>query len=432
MVDTMTFVATGDSFITRHLPTIKSEQFQRIKKIIQEGEFRFTNLEVTTHNFEGFPSAVSGGTWAIANPNVLQDIKNYDFNIMAWANNHTLDYSYGGLYATEKYINEYGFVHAGVGKNLADASSPKYLDCPSGRIALIAATSTFHESSIAGEQRPDMMGRPGINPLRYNTKFVVSEEKIEQLKSISEGININADHNLAIKEGFANPSNKNTLRFGMYEFEVGKKEGKKTKPIKRDLDRIIHSIEEARQRADYVIVSIHSHEMEGGDKSVPPDFLKTFARSCIDFGAHAIIGHGPHILRGIEIYNKRPIFYSLGNFIFQNDTVSKLPHDFYEKYGMGLENNVSEALDKRSDNGKRGLGVNPDVWESIIPLWTMKNGLLEEIKLYPIALGFDMYGYQKGWPKLTNNIHVIERLRELSKPFDTEIKIKDNIGFIRI
>lgn len=43
------------------------------------------------------------------------------------------------------------------------------------------------------------------------------------------------------------------------------------------------------------------------------------------------IGHGAHVLRGIEIYRDKPIFYSLGNFIAQNETIKHLPSDIYEK-----------------------------------------------------------------------------------------------------
>lgn len=148
MKEMMTFIATGDCFITRRIPSQDIESFQEIKSFINKAEARFTNLEVTVPNGEVFPSAFSGGTWAMAPPGVLKDLKAYGFNLIAWANNHTLDYSYGGLAGTERNLNQYEFVHAGVGKNLAEASTPKYLDCPTGRVALIAAASTFHESWV--------------------------------------------------------------------------------------------------------------------------------------------------------------------------------------------------------------------------------------------------------------------------------------------
>ena len=52
----------------------------------------------------------------------------------------------------------------------------------------------------------------------------------------------------------------------------------------------------------------------------PPDFLVQFAHWSIDQGCDLTAGHGPHYVH--EIYKGRPIFYSLGNFIFQNETVA--------------------------------------------------------------------------------------------------------------
>lgn len=77
--------------------------------------------------------------------------------------------------------------------------------------------------------------------------------------------------------------------------------------------------------ADVVIVTFHggtegkqaTHvgtrmEHMGGERRGD---LRRFARAVIDAGADAVVGHGPHVLRGIEFYNGRPIAYSLGNFV---------------------------------------------------------------------------------------------------------------------
>jgi hypothetical protein len=47
----------------------------------------------------------------------------------------------------------------------------------------------------------------------------------------------------------------------------------------------------------------------------PRGDLRRWARAIIDAGADAVVGHGPHVLRGIEFYRGRPIVYSLGNFL---------------------------------------------------------------------------------------------------------------------
>ncbi|MBG9810152.1 capsule biosynthesis protein [Bacillus endophyticus] len=415
----MTFIATGDSFITRRIPPTPPKSFTNLISLIQKAEVRFTNLEVTIHNLEGFPAANSGGTWAVASPTVLKDLKIFGFNLVNWANNHTLDYLYGGLESTEKYLNEYGFVHSGVGQNLAEASEPKYLDCSSGRVALIGVTSTFHDFARAGEQRRDMIGRPGINPLRIETIYHLTKKRIQQLITIASDLEMDISH------WHDKISNKSFFQFDNYVIMESKYKGSHRKLLKTDINRILKAIEEAKRQADYIIVSIHSHESPYG-LDFPADFLEVFAKQCIDYGAHAIVGHGPHTIRGIEIYKNRPIFYSLGNFIFQNETVTKLPHDFYEEWNLSHFDNVADAFDAR----KRAFdfGNNKSFWESIVPFWTMENGELKDLTLYPIELGYGLARYQRGWPTLSNKQNILEKVKGLSKTFDTKIEIDQSIG----
>ncbi|NTU24237.1 CapA family protein [Brevibacillus sp. HB1.2] len=425
------FTATGDSFITRNLP-YRDQAFQEVSSLLHRADVRIANLETTVHDNEGYPSAQSGGTWAMSPPSVLQVMKDYGFNMIGWANNHTLDYLYGGLEATERYLNEYGFVHAGVGKNLAEAGAPRYLECEGARVALIAATSTFHPWWAAGDQRSDSIGRPGINPMRYVMTHHITDEKLADLRAIAESTDINAFNKLLIKEGFMNDPGKEIFLFGNARFMVSDEEGTTTQPHPRDLNRIVKTIEEANRRADYVIVSIHAHEMKGEAKEIAADFLPVFAKACIDAGAHAVVGHGPHLLRGIEIYKNRPIFYSLGDFVFQTEAVTSQPADFYEHYGLDHTNNVADALEAMSANYTRGLCVHKEVWESVIPLWKMQDGELLELELHPIELGFDLPVHRMGWPKLSGDTSILEGLMTLSESYGTVIEIMDGIGRVRL
>lgn len=79
------------------------------------------------------------------------------------------------------------------------------------------------------------------------------------------------------------------------------------------LDLIKGDIGQFRPFNDFIIVSIH-WGVEYSD--YPIDDQIDMAHSIIDSGADAIIGHHPHIFQGIEIYKGKPIFYSLGNFVF--------------------------------------------------------------------------------------------------------------------
>lgn len=74
-----------------------------------------------------------------------------------------------------------------------------------------------------------------------------------------------------------------------------------------------YSIGEARSKADFVFVVVHGgHEMY----TLPSPRMKETYRFFVDAGASAVIGHHTHCFSGYEIYNESPIFYSLGNFIF--------------------------------------------------------------------------------------------------------------------
>ena len=68
-----------------------------------------------------------------------------------------------------------------------------------------------------------------------------------------------------------------------------------------------------KENTDLIVVSIH-WGVEGSNHPRVEEI--NLAKKLIDNGADIIMGHHPHVLQGIEIYNSKPIFYSLGNFIF--------------------------------------------------------------------------------------------------------------------
>lgn len=82
---------------------------------------------------------------------------------------------------------------------------------------------------------------------------------------------------------------------------------------KATIEVIREDIVQFRQFHDFIIISIHWGEEYS---EYPTEKQIIMAHSLIDSGADVIIGHHPHIFQGIEIYNGKPIFYSLGNFIF--------------------------------------------------------------------------------------------------------------------
>lgn len=423
---------TGDSFITQRLPR-NDQHLTEIQDFFAGYDVRFTNFEVTLHHFDQSPSATSGGTWAAARPAVLKDLDWLGFNMLACANNHSLDWLHGGLLSTIDCLEKEEWVYAGIGRNLAEAAQPKYLETKNGRVALISVTSSFDQWHRAGEQRPDVPGRPGVNPLGHKKVHRVSKESMNVLREMDAVTEVNSVRNLNVKEGFWKNTN-GAYVFGNLQFEEGEP-GTATYMDQTDAARIRKSIHEASRQADLVFVSLHAHEMKGDQKNRPADFLQEFSRFCIDEGAHGVIGHGPHILRGIEIYQNRPIFYSLGDFIFQNDTVERQPAEFYDLYQLTHDHTTADGFDARSQNGARGLAANPKVFESVIATFTVKDGLISKIDLTPISLGFEKSRAGKGRPMLADREHgarILTELQELSSEFGTIVTIENGKGTITI
>lgn len=92
-----------------------------------------------------------------------------------------------------------------------------------------------------------------------------------------------------------------------------------------DIPRSAAVVDSIRPLVDLLLVTFHGgaegsralHVPEVAESLArePRGDLRTWARAVIDAGADAVVGHGPHVLRGIEFYRDKPIVYSLGNFL---------------------------------------------------------------------------------------------------------------------
>jgi poly-gamma-glutamate capsule biosynthesis protein CapA/YwtB (metallophosphatase superfamily) len=419
-VTTLSFIAAGDAFLTR--PAVRDGAHRALAQWMATADIRFCNLEVTFASAQASPAAVSGGTWAGASGQLVDTLLSYGINLVGAATNHALDFGERGVCDTIDVLQAAGLAFSGLGENLAQASRPALVETPAGRVAMISLCSTFHETAVAGAQRHDMRGRPGLNPLRHTADFYLPAQELAQLRAIGDATGINLREALRVKEGFSLQPADVDYVFAGVRFKEGEVAAQVTTADERDVRRTVAAIGDAACEADAVLVSIHSHEMNG-DKSRPAQFIEDAARRFIDAGASAVLCHGPHTMRGIEIYAGRPIFYSLGNFIFQNETIRALPSDFYEKYGLGSDASVQQALAARSDGGRRGLALNPQVWSAVIPRWQMRAGQLTGMTLHPISLGFGQPGWRRGTPRLTNDPAPVHALQRLSAAYGTHISI---------
>lgn len=426
-------IATGDMFITRHLPEGGYEGFEELKEVIGRHDVKFSNLEMTFHHSEGYPAAESGGTWAMTDPSMLDDVRAFGFNLFNTANNHSGDYGEGGVLATIRYLNERGMVFSGTGRNLAEASRACYLETKQNRVALISVSSTFTRASRAGGQSEEMPGRPGLSALRSTKYCYVDDAHYKMAEELAEATCINADRLYSIRTGYLNPFPEGKLPFGDEVTFVRSTENKVTsEPNEEDMHRIEREIVEAGKQADVVLVSFHGHEYDAVDTTVPAHFLEIFSRRCIDAGADAVIGHGPHELRGIEIYKGKPIFYSLGNFLFETETVALQPYDAYINKKLPTDMRVGSYMDNRSKNGTVGFGVLPEIWKAVMASWRIEDGKLAEVALYPITLGMELNRTRKGTPRLSHDEETLRYLDGLCRPYGTKLRIENGIGYVEL
>lgn len=190
-----------------------------------------------------FPAAPG----AMADPRTLDDMKSFGFNLYNTANNHSHDYSHGGVLATIEHLRERDMIFAGTGKNLGDASRPCYLETKKARVAMIGVTSSFHESGMAGGQSADMCGRPGLNPLRFETVYHVTQEYYDQVAGLAALTKVNASMENSVKNGYKNPPPEGTFLFGKCKFKLDETNWIESIPNETDMARIEGEIREARK-----------------------------------------------------------------------------------------------------------------------------------------------------------------------------------------
>ena len=417
-----TFALTGDSIITRALSVYEEPEFLEMIELIRGADVAFTNIEMLFHDYEFYPMSAGGGTYMRAQPELAKELAWAGFDLGSLANNHSGDYGPPALLLTEKYVRDAGITAAGAGRSLAEAREAKFLETTDARIALISVASTFPEHAMASASRDDIPARPGMNPLRHETTYHVSRTRLEAIRDTMEELSMDP------------PEDGDSLRFLRNRFVLSETPGVKTEPNADDMEAIGMVVRNASRQADYTIVTIHAHEGDGS-RFVPAQFLTKFARAMIDQGADVFVGHGPHVLRGIEIYNGKPILYSLGDFLFQNETLQRLPYENYARFGLGEDKGLADFNDARYKNDSIGFPATPEIWESVVAMPVFEGKRLVELRLHPISLGFGKPRTVRGRPMLADDTlsrKILTDLKRVSEPFGTEIDTVDGIGVVQL
>ena len=429
MKKNLKITATGDSLFVANIPQEYDADMKTVSEYISKGEVRITNLETNISKFGDFPGAYSGGTWLNVEPEIFDDLTKYSFNFYGTANNHCMDYSYHGMLSTIDELDKRGLAHAGTGRSLKEASAPAILETSGGRVAILAVDTSFQLASKAGVENVWHSARPGVNYLGSEQYFLIDEKEASQLRKIAKSSNINARHELRVKGGFDIPAPEGILYFGGLKFCYDGSR-KRSECNKRDLERILSDVKRAKSEYDHVVMLVHCHDIGKTKHEEVPDYLEEFCHAVIDEGVCAVIGAGTHQLRPLEIYKGAPIFYSLGDFIYQGMRVPKLPADFMSKYGVDINASAYEGLMARSKGGKIGLQAERCNFESVVPYMEFENGKLASLEMMPIVAGFDRDGEMNGLPYHAKGAEadaIYKALSDLSLPYGTSLTLKDDI-----
>ena len=419
--DRFTLALTGDSIITRKLSVYEEPEFLRMIDLLRGADLAFTNLEILFHDWESYPMSSSGGTYMRAQPELVQEFVWAGIDIGSLANNHSGDYGPPAMLLTEKYVREAGMVAAGVGRSLAEAREAKFIETKDGRMALISLASTFPNHSMAGKSRDDIPPRPGLSHLRHIRTYEVTKDQLEGVRATMRDLKMNP------------PAEGTSLNFLRNRFELADAPGVRTEPHPEDMAEIAMIVSNARRQADYVMVTIHAHEGAPGPDSrmVPAQFLVTFARAMVDAGASAFVGHGPHALRAIEMYKGVPILYSLGDFVFQNETLQRLPYENYHGVGLDESGGLADFNEARYNNDTTGFPTIPEIWEAVIAVPEWSGQQLVELTLHPISLGYGQPRHVRGRPMMAEGAladKILQDLVRLSEPYGTQFEIKDGVA----
>jgi poly-gamma-glutamate capsule biosynthesis protein CapA/YwtB (metallophosphatase superfamily) len=417
----LTIAAAGDCIITRPVRQVADPDFLALVRLFQTADVGFANCEMTFHDLAGYPAPTGacGDLNLVADPAIAGELAWAGMNLMTVANNHGGDYGPGGLLATLDHLRAAGITTAGGGANLAQARAPRYRSTANGRVALVACASTIRSGTEASPSHAEIPGRPGINPLRVRTINGLPPAQLTALREMQAS--------LARATGGSAAEATGDVQFLGQTFR-GASDAHVTMEARReDLDAIVAEIRRARAEADLVLVTIHAHE-SGRTREEPAAFLQPFAHACIDAGAHAFLGHGPHVLRGIELYRGRPIFYSLGNFYFQAETIRQIPQEIYAT--CGLDGLAPSAFFEKV----MGRMFEADVyWDAIVPRLVFDKGALVSATLHPVDLRRQEPPTTRGTPHLARGAvaeRILRRQAELSRPFGTAMTIADGVATV--
>ena len=263
----------GDIFLQESLPD--SSELADVIDVLKSADFAFGNLE-TPVSTGGEP--IEKWINMRMHPDLLDDVMRMGFQVLTLANNHMMDFGELGFVDTLTHFYQRNLTYVGAGLDNDLAWEAKILRKGDLDVAFLGAASTLGPLSAAGPNRP------GVAPIHVSESYAIDP-----------------------------PASMEQPGSAPYVF---------TRAWQEDIDRAVAAIDRVLYDVDLIVVAMHW--------GVPPfwrsrfqdglaDYQVEVGHALIDAGADAIVGHHPHSLQEVEVYKGKPIFYSLGNFVFHHN-----------------------------------------------------------------------------------------------------------------
>ncbi|MEB2846632.1 CapA family protein [Endobacterium cereale] len=403
-----TVAVTGQSLIKHDIRSIETKGFVDVQAVIGRSDFAFTNFESTIFGAHGgWP--LKGSFFGASQPVVLDTLRSIGFQGLSLSNNHAFDLGPSGILSTLEEVEMRGFVHAGAGRNRQEAGLPGYGSFAGRDIALVAMDGGPGPDVMhAADAAPGRPERPGINPLKLTKVLDVDAVAFEQLQSIRDRLGY-TDMDLgndAQPDDVPSVDGDREIAIARALFRRSERFGRGVRIDGDDIARNLSAIAAAAEKGDMVIAYLHHHHW-ASDWYQVPDWVSGVARQCIDAGAAMFVSHGAPVLQPVEIYRGRPIFYSLGNFIFHI----------------------------RSEGSK---WTAREIWESVVGLCSFSgDGTLAGMEFHPVIIGGSEALKNPALDKrLAPELalgedaeRILTRFQKQSAKFGTSIRISDGVGF---
>jgi poly-gamma-glutamate capsule biosynthesis protein CapA/YwtB (metallophosphatase superfamily) len=238
----------------------------RVQDRLHAANVVFANLECCFYEPDGERSPEDEGFYAPLK--AAEALTLAGVHAVGTANN--VNYGATAIRSSLKRLDELGILHTGAGVNIGEARKPVIVERNGMRFGFLQRTSVYwshgHEATATF---------PGVATIKAHTAY---RPQIEQLRTLT--------------------------RPGMPPEIVTWTDPAALAQLREDIVAL-------RSRADLVVASHHW----GLDHEVL-DYQVEIAHAAIEAGADLVMGHGPHLPLGIEIYRDKPIFYGIGSFSF--------------------------------------------------------------------------------------------------------------------